>query len=87
MATKTRAVGKRTNEPRETRGSVKKTRRYGPKAGEMVEKAMRKMKRGTLRSGGSGEKVTTREQAIAIGLSEAKRAGGKVPDPPLKRKK
>jgi len=54
-------------------------RRYGRKASEKVEKAMHEMKRGQLRSGGSGRKVKSREQAIAIGLSEARRAGGKVP--------
>ena len=43
---------------------------------------MHEMKRGKLRSGGSGKQVTSREQAIAIGLSEARRAGGKVPRPP-----
>jgi hypothetical protein len=53
--------------------------KYGKKAGQKVEKAMRERKRGTLRSGGSGKKVTSRKQAIAIGLSEARRAGGKVP--------
>lgn len=53
--------------------------RYGKKAAEKVERAMHEMKRGTLRSGGSGKKVTSRKQAIAIGLSEARRAGGKVP--------
>jgi len=87
MAKQTGTVAKRSNDSNAPRGAAKKANRYGPKASEMVEKAMRKMKRGTLRSGGSGEKVTTREQAIAIGLSEAKRAGGKVPDPPVKRKK
>jgi uncharacterized protein DUF6496 len=56
-------------------------RRYGDKAAEKVEKTMHEMKRGTLRSGGSGKKVTSRKQAIAIGLSEARRAGGKVPPP------
>jgi hypothetical protein len=54
-------------------------RKYGPKAQEKVEKVMHERKRGTLRSGGSGKKVTSRKQAIAIGLSEARRAGGKVP--------
>jgi hypothetical protein len=53
--------------------------KYGKKASEKVERAMRERKRGTLRSGGSGKKVTSRKQAIAIGLSEARRAGGKVP--------
>ena len=54
-------------------------RRYGEKASEKVERSMHEMKRGELRSGGSGKKVTSRRQAIAIGLSEARRAGGKVP--------
>lgn len=53
--------------------------KYGRKASEKVEKVMRERKRGTLRSGRSGKKVTSRKQAIAIGLSEARRAGGKVP--------
>src|SRR5206468_7609611 len=52
---------------------------YGNKASEKVEKAMHERKHGTLRSGGSGKKVTSRKQAIAIGLSEARRAGAKVP--------
>jgi hypothetical protein len=46
---------------------------------DRVEKAMHERKRGTLKSGRSGKKVTSRKQAIAIGLSEARRAGGKVP--------
>jgi hypothetical protein len=53
--------------------------RYGKKAQDKVEKAMHERKRGTLRSGSTGKKVTSRKQAIAIGLSEARRAGGKVP--------
>ena len=53
--------------------------RYGKKAQSKVEKTMRERKRGTLRSGRSGKKVTSRKQAIAIGLSEARRAGKKVP--------
>lgn len=53
--------------------------KYGPKASEKVEKAMHEMKRGKLRSGRSGQKVTSRKQAVAIGLSEAREAGGKVP--------
>jgi hypothetical protein len=52
---------------------------YGKKASEKVEKAMHEKKRGTLKSGGSGKKVTSRKQAIAIGLSEAREAGAKVP--------
>ena len=54
-------------------------RRYGKKASQKVAKVMRERKHGTLRSGGSGRKVTSRKQAIAIGLSEARRAGAKVP--------
>lgn len=53
--------------------------RYGEAATKSVERAMRKRKRGTLKSGGSGKKVTSREQAVAIGLSEARRKGAKVP--------
>jgi hypothetical protein len=53
--------------------------KYGKKAQEKVERAMRERKRGTLKSGRSGKRVTSRKQAIAIGLSEARRAGGKVP--------
>ncbi len=49
-------------------------RKYGAQAGEKVERAMREMKRGELRSGRSGTKVTSRKQAIAIGLSEARKA-------------
>ena len=52
--------------------------KYGAKAGEKVEQAMHERKAGTLRSG-SGKKVTSRKQAIAIGLSEARKEGGKVP--------
>lgn len=51
---------------------------YGKKASDKVERAVHEMKRGTLRSS-SGQKVTSRKQAVAIGLSEARRAGGKVP--------
>ena len=53
--------------------------KYGKKASEKVERALHEMKRGELKSGGSGRKVKSRKQAIAIGLSEARRAGGKVP--------
>jgi hypothetical protein len=54
-------------------------RRYSKKASRKVKRAMHERKRGTLRSGRSGTKVTSRKQAIAIGLSEARRAGAKVP--------
>ena len=53
--------------------------KYGKKASEKVEKAMHKRKKGTLKSGRSGKKVTSKKQAIAIGLSQARKAGAKVP--------
>ena len=53
--------------------------KYSKRAGEKVERAMHEKKRGKLKSGRSGKKVTSRKQAIAIGLSEARKAGGKVP--------
>lgn len=53
--------------------------KYGPKAQKSVEEAMHKMKRGELESGKSNKKVTDRKQAIAIGLSEAREKGAKVP--------
>ena len=53
--------------------------KYGKKAESKVKRAMHERKHGTLRSGRSGKKVTSRKQAIAIGLSEARRAGAKVP--------
>ena len=53
--------------------------RYGKKSQSKVKRAMHERKAGTLRSGRSGKKVTSRKQAIAIGLSEARQAGGKVP--------
>jgi hypothetical protein len=59
--------------------------RYGKKASDKVEKAMHEKKSGTLKSGRSGKKVTSRKQAIAIGLSEARREGGKVPKKSSKR--
>jgi len=61
--------------------------KYGKKASEKVGKAMHERKRGTLKSGGSGKKVTSRKQAIAIGLSEARREGGKVPSKPSSGRK
>jgi len=61
--------------------------KYGKKASQKVEKAMHEKKRGTLKSGRSGKKVTSRKQAIAIGLSEARQAGGKVPSKKSSSKK
>ncbi len=54
-------------------------RKYGKKASEEVKKAVRKHKKGTLKSGKSGKKVTSRKQAVAIGLSDARKKGAKVP--------
>jgi hypothetical protein len=64
-----------------TRKKSSRGRRYGTAAGKRVESAMRRRKRGTLKSGkgGRGGKVTSRKQAIAIGLSEARKKGAKVP--------
>jgi len=62
-----------------TKVKKKSGRKYGAKAAQDVARAVHKMKRGTLRSGGSGKRVTSREQAVAIGLSEARRDGAKMP--------
>ncbi len=61
-------------------------RKYSKKAAKSVERAMKKRNAGTLRSGGSGRKVTSRKQAIAIGLSEARAEGDKVPKKAAKKK-
>jgi len=68
--------------PRKSRSSSSRsegTRKYGPKAQQSVEREMHEFKQGKLKSGRSGKKVTSRKQALAIGLSEARRAGAKVP--------
>jgi hypothetical protein len=61
------------------------TRKYGPKAQKKVEKVMHEYKEGKLKMGKSGKKVKSRKQAIAIGLSEARKEGAKVPKPKKKR--
>ena len=61
--------------------------RYGKKASQKVKRAMHERKKGTLKSGRSGKTVKSRKQAIAIGLSEARRAGGKVPPKKSRKKK
>lgn len=61
--------------------------KYGKKAQKTVESAMRRRKRGTLRSGRSGKRVTSRKQAIAIGLSEARKKGAKVPPNPNRKRR
>ena len=68
MATRKKSTGKK-----------KGSKRYGKKAGKKVQRSMEEMKSGKLRSGRSRKKVTSRKQAIAIGLSEARAEGGKVP--------
>jgi hypothetical protein len=83
MATRKTSARKTKASSRRSRPSAAKGRaseqRYGDLAGAKVERAMQEMKRGVLRSGRSGKKVTNPRQAIAIGLSEARQAGGKVP--------
>jgi Family of unknown function (DUF6496) len=69
---------------KKTASKKSSTRKYSPSASKNVETEMREMKKGTLKSGRSGKKVTSRKQAIAIGLSEARKAGKKVPPPPEK---
>lgn len=71
--------------PRATEHASGSKRAYGPKASRKVEKVMHEYKRGELKSGSSGEKVKSRAQAIAIGLSEARTEGAKVP--PKRRRK
>jgi uncharacterized protein DUF6496 len=61
--------------------------RYGKTATRKVKRAMHERKKGTLKSGRSGKTVKSRKQAIAIGLSEARRAGGKVPPNKSRKKK
>ena len=65
---------------------ARKTRKYSKKASADVERVMKKRKAGTLKSGRSGRKVTSRKQAIAIGLSEARAEGKKVPKKASKKK-
>ena len=62
-------------------------RKYSEAASKTVKKVMHERKQGTLKSGGSGRKVTSKKQAIAIGLSEARRAGKKVPKASKQRPK
>jgi hypothetical protein len=88
MASK-RSSSSRAKSGRKKAKRTRKTgrRKYGAKASKKVERSMHEAKRGTLRSGRSKKKVTSRKQAIAIGLSEARRAGGKVPSKKKTRKR
>jgi hypothetical protein len=67
------------------KAAKKSGRKYSPEASGYVEQEMKEMKEGKLKSGGSGKTVKNPKQAIAIGLSEARRAGKKVPAPPQRR--
>jgi len=67
-------------------GKKKAAPKYGPAASDSVRENLEEMHEGTLRSGRSGTKVTDPKQAIAIGLSEARRRGAKVPQPPPRTK-
>ncbi len=58
--------------------------KYGPKAQAKIDKVMDEYKKGTLKSGNSDQKVTNRKQAVAIGISEARKSGAKVPPEPKK---
>jgi hypothetical protein len=77
------------HERRATQGDpmAKTKRKYSKKASKKVARAMRERKKGTLRSGSTGKKVTSRKQAIAIGLSEARREGEQVPENPRRKTK
>jgi hypothetical protein len=85
-ATKKTATKKAASKKTPAKKAAKKssTRKYSPSASRNVETELREMKKGTLKSGRSGKKVTNPKQAIAIGLSEARKAGKKVPPPPKK---
>lgn len=77
-AASTRTASKKSS-AKKSSAKKKSARKYGPAAGKAVEREMELMKEGKLKSGRSGKKVTNPKQAIAIGLSEARKAGAKVP--------
>ncbi len=81
-AAKSSTAKKSTSSRRKASSAKRGERRYGSLASRKVKKAMEELKEGTLRSSRSGEKVKSRKQAIAIGLSEARAEGGKVPEAP-----
>ena len=78
MATKKSSSTKKSAAKKSPGKKKSSTRKYSPKAGKSVEREMKAFKQGKLKSG-SGRKVTSRKQAIAIGLSEARKSGAKVP--------
>ncbi len=75
----TKAAAKKTT-TKKTAAKKSSTRKYSPAASKSVETEMKAMKEGKLKSGKSGKKVTNPKQAIAIGLSEARKKGAKVPE-------
>jgi hypothetical protein len=81
MATKTAAKksSKKTSSKRSGAKKSSSSRKYSPSVGKDVEREMKAMKQGKLKSGRGGKKVTSRKQAIAIGLSEARKEGKEVP--------
>ena len=86
MATKkaTKKSTKRSSAKKSTAKKSNTSRKYSPSASKDVEREMKAMKQGKLKSGRSGKKVTNPKQAIAIGLSEARKEGKKVPPAPTK---
>jgi hypothetical protein len=78
----TRKAAKKTTSKKTAAKKASSTRKYSPAAGADVEREMKAMKQGKLKIGRSGKKVTNPKQAIAIGLSEARKEGKKVPPPP-----
>jgi len=79
MATK-KAAKKATKKSPAKKAAKKSTRKYSPSAGKQVETEIHEMHKGTLKSGRSGKKVTNPKQAIAIGLSKARKKGARVPE-------
>jgi hypothetical protein len=82
-----RMTSTNTTSTRKTSAKKKTTagRKYSPVASEYVKEEMKEMKQGKLKSGGSGKTVRNPKQAIAIGLSEARKAGAKVPEKPRRK--
>jgi hypothetical protein len=84
MATTSKKKTKKTTAQKSTARKKSSGRTYSPAASETVHEEMHEYKKGTARSGRSGAKVKSRKQAIAIGLSEARKKGEKAPPPPGK---
>ncbi|MGC2130580.1 MAG: DUF6496 domain-containing protein [Candidatus Aquilonibacter sp.] len=85
MAAKKKTTRKKTTRKKTTAAKKKTTRKYSKKAGQKVKKVMEEFKGGKLTSGRSGKKVTSRKQALAIGLSEARADGDKMPPAPKRK--